>query len=178
MSAALTRRTMLTVLAATGAGACAGCGGRPDTNDDGSPSDPDPAPLASVQSDDAATAPATAGDCTSGQDVGAVTDFPDVGGFYALKAQRLIVGRAVDGQGRDALFAMTLLCSHARCPVQQHSNYWYCRCHGARFDYDGTARSSVAPRSLRNFPLAICGGRVLVDFGSSVPLGTLTPVPA
>jgi nitrite reductase/ring-hydroxylating ferredoxin subunit len=166
------RRRALEILGAGGVVtlglACgAGCGGRPDgLEDDGSPSDPSPAAAGTDPGDPGAggddAGPPPSGDCGGGTDYGAVTDFPP-GSMKIFGGSGTAIIVAHDDGG---LFAMTGLCTHARCPVTAKgsgaSQYWYCRCHGAKFGFDGTSQTRVAPRALPHYELSVCGGRVMV----------------
>jgi Rieske Fe-S protein len=162
------RRVFLQVLGATGLLACGGRVG--DSTDDGTPSDPDPATAGTDPgSDDAAVPPA--GEC-GGIDVGPVDDFQpghgETGADYHLhgSGKNTLIVANDDGSvsGAPGIFAMSALCTHARCPVQSRNTYWYCRCHGARFDYYGaTLTKNIARRDLPHYAVSICNGEVLVD---------------
>src|SRR5579859_7842965 len=149
MSSPSTRRVFLHVLGTTSLVACGGRVG--DSVDDGTPSDPDPAVAGTDPGSTDDAAPLPAGEC-GGVDVGAVEDFPAGHDLHLFGSGRntLIIanddGSAADttgdGSAGTGLFAMSALCTHARCPVQVRSSYWYCHCHGARFDYFGKTLSS------------------------------------
>lgn len=161
-----------------GASTLVACGGRVDTRDDGTPSDPSPSshdPDAGAGDPDAVV-PDEAGSC-DGQDYGAVDEFPE--SAFILRGTRsatMIIGR--DG---DGLFAMTGLCTHARCPLVARgtgdAEYWYCDCHGARFGFNGESQRRVAPRPLTHYAVNVCDGRVLVDRATPVDPSVRKSVP-
>jgi Rieske Fe-S protein len=179
MSIPSSRRVFLTVLGATGVAACGGRVG--DAVDDGTPSDPDPAVAGSDPGADDA-APLPAGEC-GGVDVGSVDDFQPGRDFHLFGSGRntLIIanddGSATDtttkdGTAQAGLFAMSGLCTHARCPVQVRGTVWYCHCHGARFDFFGKTLSSVARRNLPRYAVSVCNGHVFVDTSQVVDPST------
>jgi len=156
------RRRMLHVLGATTT--LAACGGRPDTTDDGTPSDPDPANAASTGGTDAGgdSAPPPPGSCAGNAIAADASITP--GGFFIFGSGRntYILGR----QGDGTLFGMSGLCTHARCPLtaQASRNQWYCHCHGARFDFDGnTLTKSIARTNLQHYEVSVCNGQVFLD---------------
>src|SRR5438132_741619 len=126
MSTESTRRVFLHVVGATSLVACGGRVG--DSVDDGTPSDPDPAVAGTDPGSTDDAAPLPAGEC-GGVDAGSVDDFQPghgaTGADYHLHGSgrnTIIVGND-DGSttGNPGLFAMSALCTHARCPVQAHN---------------------------------------------------------
>lgn len=72
---------------------------------------------------------------------------PDQGGIVEL--ERETVGGYRDAEG--SLHAVKLTCSHLGCPLHwnnaEHS--WDCRCHGSRFDVDGSVLNGPATQPLK-----------------------------
>ena len=175
------RRALVVLGAATAASAMVGaCGGRPDTRTDGRPSDPDPldaGPAIADGSDDTDPGPVDetgAPPTCAGGDVGAVDDYPPGWRLHGGGRNTLIIGH--DG---DGLFAMTGLCTHARCPLDRPNvtnGRAFCGCHGAIFGGNGEVIRGPSRGPLRHFALEVCDGRVLVDTGTNVDPTTRTPV--
>jgi nitrite reductase/ring-hydroxylating ferredoxin subunit len=72
---------------------------------------------------------------------------------------------------RDAagLFAVDAACTHAGCDVQLQSGHWYCPCHGATFQFDGSAPTGPAVTALPCWAVCIDGaGQVWVDPSTQV----------
>lgn len=79
---------------------------------------------------------------------------------------------------RDAggLFAVDALCTHSGCEVQLQTAggpHWYCNCHGATFQFDGTHPTSPAPTPLNTYAVCIDGnGHAIVDYATVVTPST------
>ena len=183
MSTESNRRVFLHVLGAT---SLVACGGRPgDAQDDGTASDPDPAVTGTGPGSGDDAAPLPAGEC-GGIDVGAVETFAPGHDLHLFGSGRntLIIANddgsapdtTGDGSAQPGLFAMSALCTHARCPVQVRSSQWYCHCHGARFDFFGKTLSSVARHNLPRYAVSVCNGHVFVDTSHVVDANTRVPV--
>jgi nitrite reductase/ring-hydroxylating ferredoxin subunit len=70
---------------------------------------------------------------------------------------------------RDAggLFAVDAECTHEGCVLKLSSGRWFCNCHGARFNFDGTKPTSPAHSPLNNYAVCIdASGTVWVDYNS------------
>jgi Rieske Fe-S protein len=67
------------------------------------------------------------------------------------------------------LFTVDAQCTHAGCDVKLQSGGWYCPCHGARFNFDGTHPTSPAFSPLANYAVCVdASGNVFVDINSTV----------
>lgn len=110
-----------------------------------------------------------AGCSALGQNVGAVTAFPQ--GTWKM------VGDLIIGNDANGLFAFTAICPHQGCPVNPPSatGATYCACHGSRFDGNGKVTVGPARTSLEHYALAVCDGNVMVDTGTVVAATTRTP---
>jgi nitrite reductase/ring-hydroxylating ferredoxin subunit len=76
---------------------------------------------------------------------------------------------------RDAggLFTVDSACTHSGCVVKLQSGHWYCPCHGARFNFDGTGATSPAFSPLPNYAVCVdAGGNVTVDYANTVSPST------
>jgi Rieske Fe-S protein len=77
---------------------------------------------------------------------------------------RAVGDSAVVGRDAQGLFAMSTVCTHARCPAglvsRQVSDGLYCGCHGSRFDGQGAVTQGPAARPLAHYrvDLAADGG--------------------
>jgi Rieske Fe-S protein len=67
------------------------------------------------------------------------------------------------------LFTVDAQCTHAGCDVKLQSGRWYCPCHGARFNFDGTGPTSPAFTPLNNYKVCVDGsGNIVVDYNTTV----------
>ncbi len=67
------------------------------------------------------------------------------------------------------LFTVDAQCTHAGCDVKLQSGKWYCPCHGARFNFDGTGPTSPAFSPLNNYKVCVDGsGNIVVDYNTTV----------
>lgn len=69
---------------------------------------------------------------------------------------------------KDALRALSAVCSHLGCTVGTKQAGFHCPCHGSVFDEEGVNTSGPAPSPLAWHPLSLRGGSVIVDLGSEV----------
>ncbi|HZS40553.1 MAG TPA: Rieske 2Fe-2S domain-containing protein [Polyangia bacterium] len=72
---------------------------------------------------------------------------------------------------RDAngLFTVDSACTHSGCTVRLQSGRWYCPCHGARFNFDGTGPTAPAFSPLPNYEVCVdASGNIIVDFNKTV----------
>jgi Rieske Fe-S protein len=69
-------------------------------------------------------------------------------------------------------------CPHRGCGVNLRSegDGYGCRCHGSRFENDGSYISGPANAPLPWYRVRIEDGQVVVDPTEEVPMGTFTPV--
>lgn len=174
------RRVALKVLSGgTAALGFMACGGQVELgNDAGGPSDPnplDPGPGATGTATDTATGTETGGSCGE-LNVAPLEKVPDAYTYFINGTTRsaLIIGLDEGGY-----FAMTGACTHARCALQQKGSgatgYWYCRCHGARFTYQGVGTTKVAPKPLQHYALSVCSDGFYVDLNAPVDAETRSP---
>lgn len=151
----LTRRSLLRVVAVTGAGAAvlAACGGGGDDDvraggDGGSTSTPqDP-------SSSAAGTPADGG----GGGLVATADVP-VGGGVVLDGKKIVVTQPRAGEFK----AFTAVCTHQQCTVAGvKDNTISCPCHGSTFSAaDGSVKGGPASSPLRAISVAVDGDQVV-----------------
>ena len=70
-------------------------------------------------------------------------------------------------------FAISLICTHLGCVVKPVPGGFDCPCHGSRFGPEGAVTRGPAPTPLPWLSVRPAGGgAVLVDEGTTVPLGT------
>ena len=142
MSANLTRRYFLQVLAATAAtsaGALEGCSG---SNGGG-----DPEPFGDV----------TAGNVSAIQ-VGSVQSIPGAPAFI--------------GRDNNGLYAMTSTCTHAGCDMKSAATVTSaitCGCHQSQFDLNGSVIRGPASKPLAHFAVEVAAdGTITVHGGTQV----------
>jgi Rieske Fe-S protein len=103
--------------------------------------------------------------------VGHVDDFP-VGSVTRFFEGPFFVLRDEDG-----LWAMTAICTHEQCVVDEGDVQLPCPCHGSAFDLDGGVVEGPADSPLDNLAVLVDeDGAVTVDTTQIVPSGTRTPV--
>jgi Rieske Fe-S protein len=88
---------------------------------------------------------------------------------------KLILARDVRG-----VYCLSARCTHTGCivPANDAMGFTSCPCHFSRFDRDGRVQpGSRAVRDLPNFLVTLCNGRIFVNRGEEVPLGTRAAVP-
>lgn len=78
-------------------------------------------------------------------------------------------------RGSGALYAISTVCTHLGCIVKPSAAGFECPCHGSRFAADGGVLRGPAPKGLVWLSIRSEGGAVIVDEGTSVPLGTKEP---
>jgi Rieske Fe-S protein len=79
-----------------------------------------------------------------------------------------------DGTGFGAFSSR---CTHLGCTVRRTADGFFCPCHGARFDEQGSVVAGPAREPLPWFEVwAEPDGRIWVDTGKKVPAGTVTPL--
>ncbi|MBN1465810.1 Rieske (2Fe-2S) protein [candidate division KSB1 bacterium] len=62
------------------------------------------------------------------------------------------------------LRAVSALCTHLGCTLEQSDDGFLCPCHGSSFDGDGRAQSGPAPQSLAWFQVSLApDGQLVVD---------------
>lgn len=70
---------------------------------------------------------------------------------------------------RDAVYAVSTVCTHLGCIVKPTAQGFDCPCHGSRFALDGTVIKGPAPRPLPWLKVSDAGkGVYVVDEGKSV----------
>ena len=105
------------------------------------------------------------------------------GSLSAGAASAIAVGTAKHFSGsqydlyvcRDAsgLFTVDSACTHSGCTVKLQSGKWYCPCHGARFNFDGTGPTSPAFSPLANYAVCVdSSGNITVDYNNTVSPST------
>lgn len=136
--------------AGTAALAIAACGG-----DDGDP-----------QPGDSGATPADAG-AARGTVAGTVGDFPE-GTVKRSTKGAFFVGRDAAG-----LYAMTTVCTHQGCSVNEGASELPCPCHGSVFDLQGAVVKGPATQPLSHYHLEVeADGTVRVDTSQVVPPAT------
>lgn len=72
----------------------------------------------------------------------------------------------------EGIAAMSLVCTHLGCIVQQNSDGFACPCHGSKFDQDGNVKGGPAPRALRWVHVSqAADGELIVDTATEVQPG-------
>jgi len=103
--------------------------------------------------------------------LGLPSDFK-TGTLTWLPDRQLFVLREGRGFG-----AFSSRCTHLGCTVRRTNEGFFCPCHGARFDGQGSVIAGPAREPLPWFRVwAEPDGRIWVDTGKPVPPGTLTPL--
>lgn len=152
----LTRRSLLRVVAVTGAGAAvlAACGGGGDDDvraggDGGSTSTPQ---------DPSSSAAETPADDGGGGGLVATADVP-VGGGVVLDGKKIVVTQPRAGEFK----AFTAVCTHQQCTVAGvKDNTISCPCHGSTFSAaDGSVKGGPASSPLRAISVAVDGDQVV-----------------
>lgn len=70
------------------------------------------------------------------------------------------------------VWAMSRICTHLGCIVNQKPDGFSCPCHGSQFGADGTVQKGPAPKALPWLAVSIDGGSVVIDEGQVVAPGT------
>ncbi len=105
--------------------------------------------------------------CTPGSvSAGAASSYT-VGGTpkYLSGSTELFVLRDAGG-----LMAVSAICTHSGCTLKVQSSEYYCNCHGATFQYDGSMPTSPAHSALKHYAMCVdASGNVTVDPKTTVP---------
>lgn len=73
---------------------------------------------------------------------------------------------------QQGIAAMSLICTHLGCIVQEKDNGFSCPCHGSKFDSKGNVTGGPAPRPLRWLSVAqAADGTIVVDNAKEVAAG-------
>lgn len=72
----------------------------------------------------------------------------------------------------EGIAAMSLVCTHLGCIVQQASEGFVCPCHGSKFDREGNVKGGPAPRPLKWIQVSqAADGELIVDTATEVKAG-------
>lgn len=92
-------------------------------------------------------------------DVGTAKDFPKDGPYDKFaKSDKVIVVRS-----GEKLYATTAVCTHKACVLAGGGNELRCRCHGSRFNLEGSPTKGPASKPLARFAIAMKGDHIVVD---------------
>ena len=73
----------------------------------------------------------------------------------------------------EGLMAMSTVCTHLGCIVEESDGGFSCPCHGSKFDETGTVVGGPAPRALPWLSISqTADGTLVVDRSAEVPSGT------
>jgi Rieske Fe-S protein len=102
---------------------------------------------------------------------GTIADI-NVGSLRFVSGAPIVLGRDIDG-----VYAMTSVCTHANCRMDEkgaiEETALYCACHGARFDAFGTVTKGPARRPLDPYLVAIAvDGTITIDTSTVVAAST------
>ncbi len=89
--------------------------------------------------------------------------FPELerpGGMVRVVGGDLSCFVRFEGEGRFT--ALSLVCTHQRCPVEPAGEGFRCPCHGSQYDREGRNIAGPAPRPLARFHAERTGDRVIV----------------
>jgi Rieske Fe-S protein len=104
------------------------------------------------------------------------------GNVSALAVGRMLVmSNVVVARDADGVYAMSAVCTHAGCLLDDSSDTvaagLFCACHGSAFDGVGAVTQGPARAPLQHYAVAIAAdGSITVDGGQPVSSGTRTPV--
>jgi cytochrome b6-f complex iron-sulfur subunit len=94
-------------------------------------------------------------------DLGLASDYPP--GSRTLVAE----GRAVLLHGASGFTALSLICPHLGCTVEQAPDGFACPCHGSRFDPQGNVRNGPASQPMKSLKVEETpDGRLVLHTGS------------
>ncbi|MBW2276761.1 MAG: Rieske (2Fe-2S) protein [Deltaproteobacteria bacterium] len=103
--------------------------------------------------------------------VGHVDDFP------LGSVTRFLEGPFFVLRDEEGLWALTAVCTHQQCVVDEGTDQLPCPCHGSVFDLDGGVVQGPAVSPLDNLSVVVDEeGAVTVDTAQTVSSGTRTPV--
>jgi Rieske Fe-S protein len=93
----------------------------------------------------------------------------------------LVMGNVVVARDANGLYAMSGVCTHAGCLVDDTSNTiaagLYCGCHGSRFDGNGAVTHGPASSPLQHYAVTLAtDGSLTVEGDQPVSAQTRTPV--
>ena len=81
-------------------------------------------------------------------------------GRSIFRKERLILFRS----GETDIRAMSLVCSHQQCLLEDQGSELLCPCHGSRFSFTGEPLNGPATRQLTQYPVSIgADGEVRVE---------------
>jgi len=67
-------------------------------------------------------------------------------------------------------FTVDAQCTHSGCDVKLQGGKWYCPCHSATFNFDGTGPTIPAFFPLANYSVCVdANGHLQVDYNTKVP---------
>jgi Rieske Fe-S protein len=94
-----------------------------------------------------------------GLDVGTVKDFPKDGPYDKFaKSDKIIIVRS-----GEKLYATTAVCTHKACVLAGAGSELRCRCHGSRFNLEGSPTKGPASKPLARYAIAMKGEHIIVD---------------
>jgi nitrite reductase/ring-hydroxylating ferredoxin subunit len=104
------------------------------------------------------------------------------GNISALPVGTLLVMDSIAiARDADGVYAMTTVCTHQGCQVQDAMQTiaagLHCFCHGSRYDGNGVVTNGPATRDLQHYAVTVAAdGSLTVDTGKSVAATTRTAV--
>jgi len=72
----------------------------------------------------------------------------------------------------EGVYAISIICTHLGCIVKPTAQGFECPCHGSAFASDGSVTRGPAPSALAWLSVSAGGRTVIVDEGTTVPVGT------
>jgi cytochrome b6-f complex iron-sulfur subunit len=101
--------------------------------------------------------------------VGYPSDFPE-DSITNMADERIVIYN-VPGEG---LYAMSAVCTHLGCVVQESENGLFCPCHGSLFDQQGRVKAGPAPRALPWHRITMSfDGQLVVDSNEEIEPGEM-----
>ena len=93
---------------------------------------------------------------------------------FAAGTVKIITDRNVRLEATDrGVAALSLVCTHLGCIVQESEGGFSCPCHGSKFDASGKVTGGPAPRALPWLTVSqAADGTLMVDAGSETKPGT------
>jgi len=82
-------------------------------------------------------------------DVGNVSDFPPGSKKVVADVPAMVV------HDEDGFFAISLVCTHLGCTVEQSENGFTCPCHGSQYDIDGQVLRGPAQKPLKTLRVEV-----------------------